>query len=119
MSSCYIGDHTAEDHIHIDITKCTTEEPQQKCQLGMSVKDYWGLKTFILYTVFLPFIHLRFICRNGSKGQFHKTTLRSLYLSLTLRLRYNDLKVAGYLSAKDVSVSFAENINKPQNRNWL
>ena len=29
MGSCYSADHTAEDHIHTDIT-CNIEEPQQK-----------------------------------------------------------------------------------------
>ena len=29
MGSCSSTDHTAEDHIHIDIT-CNIEEPQQK-----------------------------------------------------------------------------------------
>ena len=32
--SCYSGDHTAEDHIHTDITTCNIEEPQQKNPIG-------------------------------------------------------------------------------------
>ena len=33
MHKCYLVDHTAEDHIHTDIT-CNIEEPQQKYRLG-------------------------------------------------------------------------------------
>ena len=33
MGNCYSADHTAEDHIHTDITR-TIEEPQQKYSLG-------------------------------------------------------------------------------------
>ena len=34
MCSRYSGDHTAEDHIHTDITTCYTEEPHQKYAVG-------------------------------------------------------------------------------------
>ena len=34
MSNCYSGDHITEDHIHINITTCYTEEPQQTYRLG-------------------------------------------------------------------------------------
>ena len=35
MGSCYPGDHTAGDHIHMDIIICNIEEPQQKYHLEM------------------------------------------------------------------------------------
>ena len=34
MGSCYSGNHTGEDYIHMDITTCNIEEPQQKYHLG-------------------------------------------------------------------------------------
>ena len=34
MGSYYSGDSIAPDHIHMDITPCNTEEPQQKYRLG-------------------------------------------------------------------------------------
>ena len=33
MSSCYSGDHIAEDHIHMDTTTRNIEEPQQNTAL--------------------------------------------------------------------------------------
>ena len=30
MGSCYLGDHIAGDHIHMDITTCNIEEPLRK-----------------------------------------------------------------------------------------
>ena len=46
MGSCFSSDHIAEDHIHMDITTCNIEEPQQKYRLGtisnLAVIDYWG-----------------------------------------------------------------------------
>ena len=37
MGSCNSGDHIAEDHIHMDITICNVEKPQQKYPLGTEV----------------------------------------------------------------------------------
>ena len=34
MGSCYLGDHSAEDHIHTYITTYNIEEPQQKYRDG-------------------------------------------------------------------------------------
>ena len=34
MGRCYIGDHTAVDHIHTDMTTCNIEEPQLMYRLG-------------------------------------------------------------------------------------
>ena len=44
--SSYSNDHTARDHIHMDIAY-NTEEPQQKYPLGMvSIRLLGGLKMF-------------------------------------------------------------------------
>ena len=44
MGSCYSDDHIAGDHIHMNVTTCNIEEPQQKPALERSVIhiDYWG-----------------------------------------------------------------------------
>ena len=41
MGNCHSIDHTAENHIHTDIT-CDTEEPQQKCRLGIDSNRLLG-----------------------------------------------------------------------------
>ena len=45
MGNCYSVDHTAEDHIHIDIT-CNTEELQQKYLETVSNRLLEGLNMF-------------------------------------------------------------------------
>ena len=40
MGICYLDDHNAEDHIHMDITTCNLEEPQQKYRLGWMTCDF-------------------------------------------------------------------------------
>ena len=47
MGKCYSIDHTAEDHIHKDIT-CNTAEPQQKYRLGMVSNRLLGGLKYIL-----------------------------------------------------------------------
>ena len=43
MGSCNSGDHIAEDHVHMNITTCNTEEPQQKYRLGtVGYRLLWG-----------------------------------------------------------------------------
>ena len=40
--NCNSGDHIAEDHIHMDITTCNIEVPQQKYRLGTVSKRLLG-----------------------------------------------------------------------------
>ena len=52
MDNCYSGDHKAESPLHMDITKCNIEEPQQKLRIG-TVSNFlmglgWGLKYVLL-----------------------------------------------------------------------
>ena len=48
MGNCYSADHTAEDHIHTDIT-CNIEETQQRYRLGtVSKRLLGGLKLVLL-----------------------------------------------------------------------
>ena len=66
MDSCYTGDHTAEDHIHTDIT-CNTEELRRKFRLGTGDKNYWvrrwcgwGLNNLYFVHRSLPFNRKRY-----------------------------------------------------------
>ena len=50
MSSCYSGDHIAEDYIHTDITTLNIEEPQQKNRLGtVSIKFPKNINVWEIY----------------------------------------------------------------------
>ena len=44
MGSCYSGDHITEDHIHTDITTCSTRNHNKSTILEQSVIDDWGHK---------------------------------------------------------------------------
>ena len=44
MSSCYSGDHIAEDHTYSDITTHSFEEPEQKYHLGTASNILLGLR---------------------------------------------------------------------------
>ena len=50
MSSCYSGDHIAEDQIHIDISSCNIEEPQQKYLLGTVSNRLFGGGGYTCFT---------------------------------------------------------------------
>ena len=70
MNSCYTGDHTAEDHIHTDITKCNNEEPQQKYHLGtVSKRLLGGLKplfcTLCFYHLFIYDLFVEMAARDS------------------------------------------------------
>ena len=74
MDNCYAGEHITGDHIHTDITKCGTEDHNRNATFERSLKDYWGrgggLKIFIFYIVFLPFIYLRLIAEMAACNSF-------------------------------------------------
>ena len=48
MESCYLGNHIAEDHIHMNITACKIEETQLYFLLVMMVKKHTQSYRYIL-----------------------------------------------------------------------
>ena len=49
MDSCYLSDHIAEDHVHMDITTCNNEEQQQKYHLGTVSNESLWILHILLY----------------------------------------------------------------------
>ena len=74
MDSCKTGDHITGDHIHTEITTCSTEEPQQKYRPGTNGVG-WGLKTINLYIVYLPSIYYDLFAETAASNGFAQIVL--------------------------------------------
>ena len=49
MGICYSGEHIAGDHIHKEITRYNTAEPQRKYRLGTGdINMFYWIQTLVL-----------------------------------------------------------------------